>query len=71
MRSAGGAGVLAIAGPQSDVTAGEQSVDHLVRPLRVRGRIDAAAAGDADLPAGDLLAEGDGPARLAVIARGQ
>src|SRR5262249_21237345 len=55
-----GARVLAVARPQGDVAAGEQSVDHLILLLGTRGRVDIADAGDGDLATEDLLVEGDG-----------
>ena len=64
-----GGRVPAVAGPQGDVTAGEQGVDQLVLLLGSRGRIDIAAAGDADLPAEDPPLEGDG--RLGVAREEQ
>src|SRR6516162_1957043 len=52
--------VLAVAGPQGDVTAAEQSVDDLIPLLGCCcGGIDIAAAGDGDLTAEDPLVEGN------------
>src|SRR6266498_1419880 len=52
--------VAAVAGPQGDVAAGEQRVDHLVLLRFAGGRVDIAPPGDGRLATEHLLIEGDG-----------